>query len=380
LTINNITMNTLNNVSGYYKLGDTIVQNKLQALTDPNLNGRYLEYIFHDDVYSKLNWEVEPTETLEQLYVRRAWEIREKYDYLVIHFSGGSDSTNILETFLKNNIPFEELYTRTRVADIDPDPNNTSPGNTYAEALLNAVPIIKYINSINPNIKIKHTVSDFDDYVIKYYTDNPDWFDVTKYDIATTFAPTDVVRADHDAIIKSYNKIAETGKRVGHVLGVDKPMMYFHNGSYFVRFLDKQVKYQLSSRKTSIDTPINLVPFYWAESTGPMIIKQCHVIKNYLKYKNINPDILNSNTRNTQDTIAQVIYNRTLPLFFQVEKDPGRWLQANNYFIKDTETVHYKNWMNGMLELDKMIPAGYKSVSILNDLHGIWSRSYRIGN
>jgi hypothetical protein len=138
-------MNTLDSVSGYYKLGDTVIQNKLQALTDPALNGRHLEYVFHDDVYSQLNWAVEPAETLEQLYVRRAWEIREKYDYLVIHFSGGSDSTNILETFLKNNIPFEELYSRGRRADIDPDPSNTSADNTNAEVLLNAVPIVDYV-------------------------------------------------------------------------------------------------------------------------------------------------------------------------------------------------------------------------------------------
>jgi hypothetical protein len=373
-------MNTLDSVSGYYKLGDTVIYNKLQALTDPTLNGRHLEYVFHDDVYSQLNWAVEPTETLEQLYVRRAWEIREKYDYLVIHFSGGSDSTNILEIFLKNNIPFEELYSRGRLADIDPDPSNTSPDNAPAEVPLNAVPIVDYVNRINPNIKIKHTIGDYKDYVQTYFTNNPDWFDVTKHDIITTFAPTDVNRADHDAITKQYNKIAETGKSIGHILGVEKPMMYFDNGNYFARFLDKQVKFQLSSRRTSIDTPINLVPFYWARSTGPMIIKQCHVIKNYLKYKNINPDILSSNSRNTQDIIAQIIYNRTLPLFFQAEKDPGRGMQGNGFFTKDTEAVYYKNWMNGILELDRMIPASYKSGSILNDLHGIWSKSYCIGN
>jgi hypothetical protein len=373
-------MNTLDSVSGYYKLGDTVIQNKLQALTDPTLNGRYLEYVFHDDVYSQLNWAVEPTETLEQLYVRRAWEIREKYDYLVIHFSGGSDSTNILETFLKNDIPFEELYSRGRLADIDPDPSNTSPDNANAEVLLNAVPIVDYVNRINPNIKIKHTIGDYKDYVQTYFTNNPDWFDIAKYDLITTFAPTDVNRADHDAITKQYNKIAETGKSIGHILGVEKPMMYFDNGNYFARFLDKQVKFQLSSRRTSIDTPINLVPFYWAKSTGPLIIKQCHAIKNYWKYKNLNPGMIANRSKSAQDLFASIIYNRTLPMFWQNDKVHDGFMQGHRFFTEDTQTLAYKNWINGVVQLDRMIPAMYKTGSILRDLHGAWSKSYCIGN
>jgi hypothetical protein len=94
----------------YYQVGPKQFQSKILAITESTVSGQPVEFIFNDQLYSKFNWTVEPDLTLEQLYAARAWELRNKYDYLVLHFSGGADSTNILETFIKNNI-FLYLYT-----------------------------------------------------------------------------------------------------------------------------------------------------------------------------------------------------------------------------------------------------------------------------
>jgi hypothetical protein len=55
-------------------------------------------------------------------------------------------------------------------------------------------------------------------------------------------------------------------------------------------------------------------------------------------------------------------------------------MQGHRFFTEDTQTLAYKNWINGVVQLDRMIPAMYKTGSILRDLHGAWSKSYCIGN
>jgi len=57
----------------------------------------------------KLIGHYQVSESLDFLYALRARQLREKYDYLVLYFSGGADSTNILKTFIDNNIFLDEI-------------------------------------------------------------------------------------------------------------------------------------------------------------------------------------------------------------------------------------------------------------------------------
>ena len=63
----------------------------------------------NDDVYGKLDWSVPVETNLLTLYKQRAEQLREKYDYLVMYYSGGADSTNALHAFIDNNIFLDEL-------------------------------------------------------------------------------------------------------------------------------------------------------------------------------------------------------------------------------------------------------------------------------
>jgi diphthamide synthase (EF-2-diphthine--ammonia ligase) len=38
--------------------------------------------------------------------------LRDKYDYLILYYSGGSDSWTVLNTFLENNIKLDCVYVR----------------------------------------------------------------------------------------------------------------------------------------------------------------------------------------------------------------------------------------------------------------------------
>jgi len=66
----------------------------------------------NDAIFDQYKWDQEPAWSLDELYAKRAQEIRERYVYLVLHFNGSSDSGNILETFIRNRIHLDEIVTR----------------------------------------------------------------------------------------------------------------------------------------------------------------------------------------------------------------------------------------------------------------------------
>jgi hypothetical protein len=91
-------------IFGYYKVGEYKTYSKLDAILLHEKTGIHPTWHFNDEVFSSHNWATEPPESLDELYRIRAEQIRARYDYIVVFYSGGADSTNILQTFLKNNI------------------------------------------------------------------------------------------------------------------------------------------------------------------------------------------------------------------------------------------------------------------------------------
>ena len=66
-------------------------------------------FCFNETVFKLIDWTVEPSQSLKELYVERCQQLRDKYDYLILSYSGGADSHEILYTFLENNIFIDEI-------------------------------------------------------------------------------------------------------------------------------------------------------------------------------------------------------------------------------------------------------------------------------
>ena len=66
-------------------------------------------FYYYDNEFMKVEWTKEPTEDLWSLYSKRAQQIRDEYEYVILCYSGGVDSTNILEAFYYNNIFIDEI-------------------------------------------------------------------------------------------------------------------------------------------------------------------------------------------------------------------------------------------------------------------------------
>ena len=89
----------------YYDHYGNIFHNRYDAIIAPN--PCYLYY--YDKEFSQANWNVEPSKSLQELYRERAEWIRNNYEYVILAYSGGADSTNVLESFYYNNIHIDEI-------------------------------------------------------------------------------------------------------------------------------------------------------------------------------------------------------------------------------------------------------------------------------
>jgi len=112
------------------------IDRKLQLLENPvDLN----DFSFHT-VFDEANWLVNPAESLVSLCDKRAWQIRNSYDYIILYFSGGSDSITMLNAFIRNGIDIDEI-----VVYVNSDTNDLS---------LNGAVALKKLTALNLNAKI----------------------------------------------------------------------------------------------------------------------------------------------------------------------------------------------------------------------------------
>jgi hypothetical protein len=95
---------------GIYKSNEKLFANKLEAILEANHSNTHVEWDYHNDVFDRYPWDVEPPVELEELYHQRALQLRDAYDHLVLMYSGGVDSWYILNTFIKHNIRLDEIY------------------------------------------------------------------------------------------------------------------------------------------------------------------------------------------------------------------------------------------------------------------------------
>jgi hypothetical protein len=365
-----------NNHHGYYWCGNQKFYNKFQAILYAEAHGCGVEFYFNDHVFSMANWTEEPTVNLDNLYARRARELREQYDYLVIHFSGGYDSGNILETFVRNNIPVDEIYIRGSRSTSIIDARNHSGANSYAEIDLIARPLAEFVKqNYMPHVKI--TIQDTVDHIIQHWARDTNWID--NLDVAD-FSPSTIIKKTYDELNPEFKKMTDRGLKVAHVMGMEKPDMYYQDGKYYVRFLDKFSALHTPVRSEHQELPLYREPFYWSPSCAEMIIKQCHLIKRHIKTNCLDPaQVFSMRGTAKHHFLGNIIYNRTWPLPFYPDKSLEEIRESDYFFFKDPYADHYLNWKKGIDHIRSILPNHWKHNTVSQGTVGIYSKSYCIG-
>lgn len=223
--------------NGYYLVDGEMIENKVQAIIAASKKGSSIQWCFYDDVFAQVKHdELLADVPIEQVYKERAIQLRESYDYLILNYSGGSDSHNVLQAFLKNNIKLDHIFVQWPMSLVDkgiyvPNARDKSNANFQSEWDLVLKKDIEYLSKAHPEIKIE--IVDWCDKIVEdYYSD----------DIFTSNATMlqTVTRSIRQSTFSSIEReLTEKGKKVASIFGVDKPNIVKKGNDWFFYFVDE---------------------------------------------------------------------------------------------------------------------------------------------
>jgi hypothetical protein len=355
---------------GYYLVGDFKTYSKVEAIELHKLTGIHPHWNFNELAFSCHNWTKEPLESLEELYARRARQIREKYDHVVIFYSGGADSLNIVNTFIKNHIQIDEIATYTyREADSDP--------NSFFNSELTRVAYPQIKAWQNQNVKFYHR--DIDLSRVTFDIVNNKHYDINRaYYANYAFGNNNLARSHIREQVSDYQKLIEQGKKVVFIWGSDKPRIYQENNRLCIKFLDL-IDGSISNRTQMLNREWEHDElFYWAPEAVDIVCKQGHILKRFIEEHNLfaeNTDYsdyrseekikfldIELNFRNLINTLIYPgfdpnmfsvgkpfsrlesprdhVFNKDIVFRTQLEKVKTHLSQLDSYWLNDVTNIH----------------------------------------
>ena len=99
--------------SGHYCCNNQIFYNVYLALYEQFKSQQPITFHYQDNEYSQLDWTKEPEMDFESLMDAHAHALRNKYEKLILGWSGGTDSHTIYNVFKRNKIHIDEIYVIT---------------------------------------------------------------------------------------------------------------------------------------------------------------------------------------------------------------------------------------------------------------------------
>jgi hypothetical protein len=334
-------------ILGHYRVGGQTYFNKIQAIEMATKLGTNPTWHFYDDEFGAYNWRQEPPMSLRDAYRMRAQQLREKYDYLILFYSGGIDSHTVLTTFLQNDIKIDSVVI---FGTYDFDSDKTSKFNL--EQYRVAIPFAQQYQD-RYDLKILD--------ISPYFKtlNHQDWF----YDSGNALYPSTMIQAmiHRDPYIQQWINRGSTAI----IRGVDKPGVFFDLGRFYCVFSDSVLP-PIAQESTEL-----YEFFYWSPDCPWLIAKQAHVIKNYFKK---HPELCDQlTTCNNQDIIDRyivpLIYDVGVtpghrPNYFSVGKSPRSQIFSHRetfFFDSAPELTCQSQWKKGLQYLDRILSPNFKS-------------------
>ena len=319
----------------YYDEFGVRYPNKIKALQKT----KNLYFDYYDEVYDKLNWKIEPTESLDFYYKHQAQRIRDEYDYVILCYSGGYDSTNILETFYYNNIKLDKIvvtgpFSQDRLINGDENHNG--------EIYLNAFPYLKELGLDSITQVIDYTEHYGKIETFSAYNLGESWVE----EIGSRFSPHHWFWRDLDRFVipKQFED-----KKVAIIWGTDKPNLRIKNGVKSFRFIDTAIT-SYGRTNQPFRSNITNINFYWDPNYPLILLKQLHVIKNL-------------ELPLTPKPVVNLIYNLKKPLIYKSGKTIGFLIAKRDMFLmnhKDTKIFDF--YKQGIKKLEEYFPDSYKNL------------------
>jgi len=263
---------------GFYTVGEFKTYSKLEAIEFSGKVKQKVDWNFNRAVFENFDWTHEPPGSLEFWYEQRARQLREKYDYLVLWYSGGADSHNALMSFVNNNIFIDEIAQYHNL--------EVEHGNKQAwlneEVFATSAPITQDLIANNPTYHhTKHRLVDLSDLQIKVLVNDDNKWDYF-YKSGTHPSPNVLARSHLREVIPDYCALIDQGKSVCFIHGSEKPIVEQHDDQWYVSFCDMldnavSLRTQMLNREWEHDEL-----FYWTPDMPQLAAKQAHIVKRFL--------------------------------------------------------------------------------------------------
>jgi hypothetical protein len=356
---------------GFYQVGDLKFYSKLEAIEAEQKTGQELHWNFNDEVYANQPW-TDPKETLEELYQQRAQQLRDQYDYLILFYSGGADSDNILQTFIRNDIKLDEVVSFVNY-EATKDKFNFLNGEIYNVAGAR----VEQAQQKQPDLH--HRIVDLCKYTVDYFKVSESKFNWI-YEMRSLYNPNAVVQQSLKNKVTDWQNLFNTGKRVAFVYGVDKPTVVGIDSKYFFTFKDV-LDFAVSAKTQMENNPWeNNELFYWSPAAPLIPIKQGQAIKKFLESVSVNDtkffDELISGWSNIfiktagktfalkSDVMHQIIYPHWTPTPYQLKAKNMLLTPRDSWFFKLPDSYAPKHaWKLGVDKLVESFPEKYKHPS-----------------
>ena len=339
-----------------YRVGNLSFHSKIRACIHATQTNQEVTWDFNKDFFNKYDWTKEPSKSLDQLYDERAKQLREKYDYLILSYSGGSDSHNILMSFIRQGLHIDEIVVNHMSTAWNKfvvlDSKQTASWNTGAEHELQTIPRLKEIEHLIPKTKI--TILDLTENLFKAFDSYGDasWV----LDRKEGLNPLNVTRYNY-AYFKNIRQQFDKNHKIAMIVGIEKPRAIIHNNMFMMFFIDRSVNIVPIDDSFKDYTNSSLEFFYWSQEGVDIVCKQGHVIKRFLEanpqyihlWKNENSNA--SNWRLVQEPMLKpIIYSTWDRSWFQTEKSTSDWHgEFDTWFINGyKDTSAHRIWREGL--------------------------------
>jgi hypothetical protein len=268
--------------SGYYVVNGQIFLNKIQAILYANETLANVEWNFNRDILDMVDWTTEPRISLKDLYANRAKQIRDENDYVILMISGGADSTNMAYSFLDNNIKIDEIVASAPFSGLNNwkfDSSDTTYHGMISETKFAQLPLMHKISISHPQVRI--TLHDYFEDMISSKTD--EWiYESLGHWIHLSGGTRHCL--DKFTHIKN---IAESGKKIAVVYGIDKPVICrSDSGNLYTVLMDTATTIVTSHFKDKYPN-VESILYYYTADMPHLMVKQAHELCRWM-YKSEN--------------------------------------------------------------------------------------------
>ena len=355
-------MTIANKKLGYYVCDGQEFDSKIRCFIHASQVKQPVSWVFNDEAFNNAIWHEEPTESLDSLYDRRARELREKYDYIILSYSGGSDSNNILMSFYRQGLRIDEIVTNWIQEAAKKftvlDARVIGAWNHHAEYELHTRARLQWITDNMPETRI--TFFDCSRPIINYFQTAQDESWILNH--RDPINPAVAQRFNYLQLDELHHRV-DKQKNMAIVVGTDKPRLYVNDSNHLIMFFHDKMANIIPTSQHFVEydnTTIEL--FYWAPESIDMLRKQAHVMRKFLQMNAQYRQIYKYGTwgdRNAQEILMKdVLYSSTWDnRWFQTQKSMKDWdNELDQWFhTQFHNTKLARNWSRGLDYLEKNI-------------------------